>query len=140
MQTKGTNWTQIVPIYNKIQKYLFESGYYAAYRDKFISVKLTIWYQHYYYSLTSMKLEFATMIRKSLTVDDRKFYRTAPKEFMPKHIRLFYKILDGGPIEVMSYHIFTTVREIIKWPERIVRRVFIKPLKVWLAHQSSNNG
>ena len=128
-QTRGEHGMHIVPIYNKMYDYLVESGYYAVYRKKFISMKLCAWYSHYCRLSSFIKPKFAAMIRDSLTEDDREFYRTTPKKLMPKKIRLFYKMIDGGLMEAMNYHVSQITRPIIQMPKRFFRRWIVKPIK-----------
>jgi len=128
-QTTGVYFMHQILAYEKIRKYLLESGYYTDYRDKFISQKLRVLYENYVHLPTSMKPKFATMIRESLSADDREFYRTAPKELMPKTTRLFYEMIEGGPMEAMNYHVSQAVRPIVQMPERLLRTWIIKPIK-----------
>jgi len=127
--TKGEHTMHVVPIYKKVYEYLLESGHYAAYRSRFISGKLNMWYCHYHLLPASMKPKFAAMIRDALNDDDRGFYRTAPQELMPEENRLFYEMIDGGSKEMVKYHVWQVIDPIVKMPERFVRRWIVKPFK-----------
>jgi len=128
-QTGGERLMDIVSIFDKIRTYLFESGYYTDYQDEFISQKLRVFHEHYVHLPTSLKPKFAIRIRESLTTDDREFYRTAPKELVSKTVKLFYQMIDGGPMAAMNYHVSPVVRSIIGMPERLFRHWVIKPIK-----------
>ena len=123
---KKKHMMDIVPIYNRIQEYLLESGYYTAYRDKFIETKLIIWRRVHIFLSVSLKREFAAKIRESLSTDDREFYRTAPQELIPKRIRWFYEMIDGGPIETVNYYVSLAIH------------VAAKTLKHCFPNRSSN--
>ena len=104
-QSGGDRALHMVPIYNKIQNFLHKSGYYAAYRDKFISAKLGMWFGRYQILPASLKPRFAEMIRDSLTEDDRKFYRDSTNRQLRRLARLFYAMIDGGIIETIRFRI-----------------------------------
>ena len=124
-QTFGEHVMHIIPIFNKIHAYLLESGYYAAYRNTFISQKLNAWFYRYQCLPSSLKPKYVAMIRDSLTEDDRKFYRTA----LLKTTKLFYEMIDGGLMEAVKYHGNGRIRSIARMPERVIRRWIVKPLK-----------
>jgi len=149
----------IVLIFDKVYRYLLESDYYMSYREKYISVKLEHLYWHYCLVPAPMKSRFAAMIRDSLTADDRTFYHTAPKEHVSETIKLFYEMIDGDLVEAINYAWHTSPRihsieqaihrleqrpqnsrnphlwnknswnNIVKMPERLLRRWVVKPLK-----------
>jgi len=129
MLSSGKHNLHIVLIYNKIYDYLVQSGYYAVYRDNFISMKLHVLYYHYCTLPSSLKPKFAVMLYDSLTEDDRVFYRTAQKKLVPKVVQLFYKMIDGGSIETINYHYHIHARSMIRMPERLLRQWIIKPIK-----------
>ena len=104
-QSGGDRALHMVPIYNKIQDFLIESGYYAAYHDTFISAKLGMWFGRYQILPASLKPRFAEMIRDSLTEDDRKFYRDSTNRQLRRLARLFYAMIDGGIIETIRFRI-----------------------------------
>ena len=133
-QTIGKHWMDAIPVYNKIRDYLLESDYYTAYRDKFIQQKLRAWHDHCQHLPVSMRAQCMALIRESLTEDDRKFFRNASEELVPKTRRLFYKMIDGGLIEMVNYHIHISpirlrVKSIIRMPEQLLRWWIIKPVK-----------
>ena len=118
----GEHNLHYVPIYNKIRDYLLESGYYAAYREKFISMKLDVWYHHYRNLPVSLQTRFSAMIRESLTADDREFYRTASKEQCKTVVRLFYAMLDGDKTAAWKFHIVHTIKQVMRTPELLLKR------------------
>ena len=101
----GERSLHIVTIYNKIQDCLLESGHYAAYREKFLSTKLGMWFGRYQILPASLKPRFIEMIRDSLTEDDRKFYRDPTSRGLRKLARLFYATLDGGITEAIKFRV-----------------------------------
>jgi len=128
-QTKGDHVLNIFPIYHKIRDYLLESGYYVAYRNAFSKKKLFHFYECYHNIPTPLVSRYFVAVREALDVDDWKFFRTASKEQLPKNIRLFYEMIDGGPMEAMNYHVSRAIQETVKMPERFLRRWIIKPIK-----------
>jgi glycosyltransferase involved in cell wall biosynthesis len=128
-QTRSESLMHIVSIFNKIRESLLESGHYAIYRDKFILEKLRIWHYHYCGLPTLLKPRFAAMIRASLTADDHEFCRTTSKKRLRKTEQLFYKMIDGGPVEATKYHVSSAVQNAVKLPERLLRHWVIKPIK-----------
>ena len=130
-QTWGKHTLHYVPIYNMIQNYLLESGHYAAYRKKFISMKLDVWYRHYRNLPASLKPKFMAMIRESLTADDREFYRD-PKNQLPITTRLLYAMIDGGRMEALKFRIAYIIEQIIRMPELLVNRWLVRPVRRWL--------
>ena len=127
-QTWGEHALHYVPIYNKIRDYLLESGYYAAYREKFIAMKLDVWYRHYRNLPASLRTRFAAMIRESLTTDDREFYRTASKKQCKTVARLFYAMLDGDKTSAWKFRLVHTIKQAIRAPELLLKRLGIKPI------------
>ena len=128
MQARWTYWRDSIAIYNKIRDHLLESGHYAAYRDCFVPKKLKIWHQHYRNLSASDRPQFAAMIRESLSEDDREFYRNASKKHVPKVLKLFYEMIDGGKVVAMNYQVSLIVHETVKMPERFIRQWIVKPL------------
>ena len=116
----GKHVMDIVPIFNKIYEYLLESGYYAAYRDAFLSQRLSAWHHRYNNGIpTSMKSRYIGIIRKSLTGDDREFYRSTLR------ICLFYKMVEGNTTDALKYHFF----EVVYWLARLFPQWLVMPLK-----------
>ena len=128
-QTWGEHSMDMIPIYNKIQEYLLECGYYTTYRDKFISMKLDVWYRHYRNLPVSLKPRFVAMIRDSLTADDREFYRSVPKNPCKQLARLFYAMIEGSETDARKFKIAYTVHQIIRTPELCLNRWIIRPIK-----------
>ncbi|MDR0327032.1 MAG: glycosyltransferase [Planctomycetaceae bacterium] len=129
MQSQEKYWTHIVLVYDKTHDEVIRLGHYEVYRNQFIAHKLNIWHQRYSKLPVSLKPEMMRMIRGSLRADDREFYRTAPKTSVPKRVRLFYEMIDGGVMETVRYQLSHTTEEIIKLPERVLRNWIIKPIK-----------
>ena len=119
-QTRSKHMMDIVPIFNKIRTYLLESGYYEEYRDEFIAIKLKLWKSHYHLLPASMLSEYVTMVRNSMSADDREFFRIASKG-----TKLFYDMIEGGSREAMKYQIYS----VMKRSEQICRQWVIKPIK-----------
>lgn len=138
-QTTGEHSMHLIPIYNKIGEFLLESGYYAAYRDKFISMKLENWYWHYCQLSEYLKPRYKAMLREHFNMDDRRFCNDS-SELLNKSVREFFLLMiDGGHIGTLKYQIGTQLGtlkyqtgEVIKLPERLLRRWVIKPIKKWL--------
>jgi len=119
----------LIPIYRKIDEFLRESGLFEEYREIFIPMKLHIWHSLLLRLGRKNHVRIFQEIHKSLTADDREFYRTAPKVLIPKRVRQFYLEIDGSPIERMTYCVVRNLSEIVKMPERILRQWIVKPLK-----------
>ena len=130
-RTAGEHWMDLIPIYNKIGEYLLASGYYAAYRNKYISMKLDVWFRHYRNLPASMKPDYAAMVRESLTADDREFYRTAPKKQLRNIARLFYAMLDGDKTDAQKFCIAYTIHQTVRMPELFFRWWIVRPLRQW---------
>ena len=129
-QTWGEHSMHIIPIYNKIREYLLESGYYAAYRDKFLSKKLGVWYRYYRELPGYLKPRYTAMIRDSLDADDLKFYRNASKNHLQTTARLFYAMIDGGNMkDGLKFHIAHTISQIVRKPEQLMNQWIIRPIK-----------
>ena len=110
-ETQGKHLFHMIPIYNKIQEYLLESGYYRLYREQFISLKLTIYRRHYRGLLDSLKPTFEAMIRENITDEDREFYRSGK---VKRRIARFYKmVIDGSPFERGVYQTFAAIRQFL---------------------------
>ena len=128
MQTWGEHSLDMIPIYEKIRKYLIASGNYAVYSEKFISTKLGVWFRHYRNLPTSLQQQYTAMIREVLSEDDRKFYRTAPCK---KIVKLFYTMIDGNESDAHNFRIAYTLHQLVRMPELLVRRWIVKPIR-WL--------
>ena len=106
MHSKGEHVMDTITISNKIREYLFETGYYASYRDMFILRRLRTWHSHYRFGLPpSMRARYIANIRESLSSDDREFCRTAPETLIPRHLKRFYAMIDGNTIDALKYYI-----------------------------------
>jgi hypothetical protein len=121
----------MIPIYNKILEYLCESGYYAAYREKFLSMKLDVWYRHYRNLPASLKPRYTAMIRDSLTADDREFYRAGTKKQCKRIARLFYAMIEGGKTEARNFYIAHTAVQILRMPELLCKQWIVGPIRKW---------
>jgi len=131
-QSGGKHVMHIFPIFEKIREYLLESGYYTAYRDKFLSKKLNGWHYQYHHIQKSLRPQYVAMIRESLTAEDREFIRTAPKKLVQKCSKLFYeKMIDGNPglIAMVDYYISSAIYSITKKPPRQIFHWIIKRIK-----------
>jgi len=131
MTTKGEHSLDMIPIYDKIREYLLASGYYAAYRDQFISKKLDVWFRHYRNLPTSLQPRYRDMIRKVISDDDREFYRTASKKQCKTVARLFYAMIDGDTTAAWKFRIAYTMQQIIRTPELLVRQWIVRPFRRW---------
>ena len=132
-QSGGKNVMHIFPIFEKIREYLLESGYYTAYRDKFLSKKLNGWHYHYHHIQKSLKPGYVAMICASLTAEDREFVRTAPKKLVPRCSKLFYeKMIDGnpGPIATVDYYVSLAIYSIKKKSPHQIFHWIIRRIKV----------
>ena len=131
MQTRGEHSLHMIPIYEKIHKYLLESGYYAVYRNTFIAAKLDIWFRHYRNLPASLRPRYMVMIRDALSEDDRKFYRTAPKKQCKKIVRLFYEMIDGNESDAWNFYTAYTAHQIVRMPELLIRQWIVRPFRRW---------
>ena len=126
--------SEIVLVFHLILAYLHESGLYQDYKDIFILQKLQLW--HYYYSSAPEgRLKFLQWIRQSLTKDDRKYYHTNPEGRLSHEEYLFYCMnVEKNKAVILKHHLLykpmNDLRELLKWPERVLLRRFIfKPMK-----------
>ena len=119
----------IIPIYVMIEKFLRDYGYYDDYRDAFTCRKLLHWHCHFRLMSPLHRSRFLLMCRESLTEDDRKFFYSRMCELDKKTLRFYRLLVDGGKIGVLKYHYESYFCETVKWPERLLRRWIIKPLK-----------
>ena len=119
-QTWGEHALHMIPIYEKIREYLLESGYYPAYRNKFLSMRLNVWFRHYRNLPASLQQRYTTMIREVLNDDDREFCRSAQCK---KIVRLFYAMIDGGESDVWRFRVAYTMSQLIRMPELLIRRI-----------------
>ena len=125
-QTWGERSLNYVPIYEKIREYLLASGYYAAYRYKFISMKLDIWFRHYRNLPASLQPRYTAMIREVLSEDDREFYRTAP---LKKIVKLFYAMIDGDESDARNFRTAYAMHQILRMPELLIRQWIVRPFQ-----------
>ena len=129
MQTRGVHSLDMVPIYEKIREYLLESGFYADYRDKFIAMKLDVWFRHYRNLPASLQSRYIEMIREVLSEDDREFYRTAPETQCKKIVKLFYAMIDGNESDAWKFRIVYTMQQIVRMPELLIRQWIARPIR-----------
>ena len=84
-------WMDIVPVYDAIWRFLVESGYYAEYRDEFLSRKLRLWRNTWKALPDGMRPEFAAKIRSALSDDDRAFIARPGGPGMKHSTKWFYR-------------------------------------------------
>jgi len=121
----------MIPIYEKIREYLLESGYYVAYRNKFLSMRLDVWFRHYRNLPASLQPRYTAMIREVLTDDDREFYRSAPKGQCKRIVRLFYAMIDGGASDAWNFRVAYLMDQAIRLPEQLIKRWIVQPIRQW---------
>ncbi|MCL2348823.1 MAG: glycosyltransferase [Planctomycetaceae bacterium] len=141
LQTINEKHFIIIETFHEIEKMLHETGLYESYKNIFIQWKL-IWFYRYHYCRYPRLLRprFIQLLRRNLTKADREFCRNASPEIFDKDIRNFYLLLvDGGRFGPLKYHFINdcitgkdVFFELVKWPERLLRRHIIKPLKSFL--------
>ena len=135
----------------KISFALRESGHYQVCRELFVSRKLKEWHFFYFYTLPEQRPHFLQLIRESMTPDDWIFCRKEKKRdfsgdpalLLNHGIRNFYLLRIGGGqlgtleycLRQLAYHLL----EFIKWPERLLRRRIIKPLKKMIKSRITKN-
>ena len=127
----GKHWLHMVPIYEKIRQYLIASGCYATYREKFISMKLDVWFRHYRNMPASLQPKYTAMIREVLSEDDREFYRTTPCK---KIVRLFYAMIDGNESDAHNFRIAYTLHQLLRMPELLIRQWLVRPFRLFVSH------
>ena len=120
---RGHHRLDIIPIFDKVSRYLLESGYYAVYREKFISQKLRLWLGFYRSLPASIKQKYVTMVRESLSADDREFCRTAPKKQCKRMVKLFCAMVDGDKMGILKYHFFDFPNLLERFFQRFRRRI-----------------
>ena len=118
-----------VSIYSQVERFLKKSGHYSLYKEEYHRRKLELFVGLYKNCPAEFQQEFRALILENLSEDDREFYRTAPKSLVPKHIKLFYEMIDGGFKEAVIYQVSLAMDSTIKFPERFLRHWLIKPLK-----------
>jgi len=131
-QTINKKHLIVVKTFLEVETMLHETGQYDSYRNIFISRKLNFWHDRYYYAIpVSVRNRYTAIIRESLSTEDREFYRTAPKELIPRHIRWFYEMIDGSPglVATVKYYISLVIFGITKKSPRQIFRWFIKRIK-----------
>ena len=124
----------VVETCNDIRMMLQETGLYGFYKNRFLDVNLSICFQCYYYRLFSSKLrsKFREHIRRYRTEDERDFYRNDPENRVPKIVRLFHTMIDGGPVETVNYYVslfFFVVAKAVKMPKRFLLQKITKRIK-----------
>jgi len=130
-KTRGEHTLHVIPIYEKIREYLLESGCYAAYRNKFLSRKLNIWF-HYYRNLpASMRQKFIAMIREVFNDDDREFCRSASKQFKSKIVQLFYAMIDGDKSDAWNFRVAYTMKQLVRVPYQLFHRWVVQSIRRW---------
>ena len=134
MQTRGEHSLHMVPIYEKIREYLLASGYHATYREKFISMKLDVWFRHYRNLPTSLQPRYLAMIREVLNEDDREFYRTTSCK---KIVKLFYAMIEGDESDVRKFRTAYAMHQLVRMPELLVRHWIVRPFRKWRASRST---
>jgi glycosyltransferase involved in cell wall biosynthesis len=128
-QSKGEHSMNMVPIYKKVGNYLLESGYYNDYKEKYISMKLGIWYGSYRTLPNHFKEKFIQMIRENLTEDDRIFYQRGSRKHFDTLIYRFYRMIDGNLSDACLYQMVFYSKKIVRFPEMIFRYWILKPIK-----------
>jgi len=94
-----------IPICTKIGKFLRECGYYDDWRDVFICYKLSILYRHFCNMPQSCHSKYLSMLRKSLTKDDREYCCDILPLHPDKNLREFYLSHGfGGLLGMQKYH------------------------------------
>lgn len=84
-------WMDIVPAYDAIRRFLIESGYYAEYRNEFLSRKLRLWRNTWKALPGGLRPEFAAKIRTALADDDRAFIARSGCSGMKYSTKWFYR-------------------------------------------------
>ena len=118
----------IVETFNEIEAMLHETGLYESYKDLYLAARLDIFFNIYFFQLLSplLRSKFLAHIRQYRTEEERVFYRTAPVEFVPRHVRAFHAMIDGGTMARVSYYVDLAVYIVAKTVKMPKRRLFQK--------------
>jgi len=128
------NCSDIVVIFNRILEFLQESGHYQSCQGLFITTKLKLWHYFYFRVTPDNRPHFLELIRESMTPEDWEFCRRKTKKgfsnssshLLGPCMQDFYLVhVDGRWFVKLKYHFL----EFVKWPERLLRRGVVKPLK-----------
>jgi len=124
----------IVETFNEIEAMLHETGLYESYKDLYLAARLDIFFNIYFFQLLSplLRSKFLTHIRRYRTEEERVFYRTAPVELVPNHVRAFHAMIDGGTMARVSYYVALTayiVAKAVKMPKRRLIQKIVQRIK-----------
>ena len=119
-----------IPIFGMIENFLRESGYYHDYREAFIRYKLLLWCGVCGSMTSPNRAKMISMIRESLTNDDRAFYHDKTGQMKKRVLRFYRGIVEGNRLETVKYYFF----ELPRLPERFWKVAVINPWRAILAY------
>jgi len=111
----------IVETFCDVKTMLHETGLYDLYKDFFFAEQLRHYSGHYRHFPPSLRPKFLERIRQYWSEEDREFCRTAPKKLLPRHIRAFCKMIDGGPMSMVNYHVSLALYDFTELITRIAK-------------------
>jgi len=121
--------TDTVSIYNEVEKYLRESGYYEDYQDIFIRQKLLHWQHSFDMMARTCRAMMLPLIRKSLTTEDRQFYSDG-KRMRTKAIWFYRGVVDSNRRDAMKYYFFDS----LKLLERLFKYTVVNPMRRFIEY------
>ena len=126
----------IIEVFMEIKKMLCETGKYDSYKNSFREGKFMNYHYHYRRLSAPLRPKFLELVRQSQDADDREFYRTAPKEFLPPIAKAFYALVDGGTMAIVNYRVAlffhdatTLITKIAKMPKHLLFQKIINRIK-----------
>ena len=124
----------IVEAYNEIEVMLRETGLYESYKNLYFAARLDIFFTIYFFQLFSplLRSKFLAHIRRYRAEEERVFYRTAPVKLVPRHVRAFNAMVDGGTMTRVSYYVALTayiVAQAVKMPKRRLFQKIVQRIK-----------
>ena len=121
----------VVEVNKEKEKWLLEIGQLESYREFFSARRLVDYHYSYSKLLPPLRPKFLELVRQSFSTEDRKFYRTAPKELVSRHLKCFYEMIDGRPgtVATINYHISLLMYKIAQKSPRQIFGWFIKQMQ-----------
>ena len=128
----------IVDVFMEIKKMLYETEQYESYKNSFNAVKFRFYHYQYKRLSALLRSKFLQLVCQTLDADDHEFFRTAPKKFVPRHIRCFCEMIDGNPglvvavnyrVALIIYDVTTFIAKIARMPKRLLFQKIVNRLK-----------
>jgi len=133
-QTYNESHFVIIDVMKEIAGMLTETGLYQTYKNRFEKFKLDNWYCLYAQIPFSIRSSFLSMIRDSLTEEDRMFYRFESGKSLRKPTLCFYRgMIDGNRLELVKHYCIEAGCQL----GRFIRGIVFRPVRAFLIYQSS---